>query len=227
MNVSVSTPEPLDGENRDSSLAHKERLGEGNAASEGRCSCPKCGIYKWYPPLLMLSTLLAGVFCWMYISKPVFLTQPRETFPVEARPAFQEGSPASDAELTDPPTAERGGELDPAIEGLPGEAGGSLEGEIVAGAVLSNEMRPLRVKREGPLLFKPFVLGLNSPEGEGEGEEEVAAEGGSESESESAEADSGSGEVENYRVQASFMAEFAADSDSPPESGDGKESPSN
>ena len=42
---------------------------------------PVCRLYRWYPPLLVTSTVMAGVFCLMYVTKPVFIEAPAQVLP--------------------------------------------------------------------------------------------------------------------------------------------------
>lgn len=42
------------------------------------CGCSRCVLYRWYPPLLVISTVMAGVFCLLYLTKPVRLVAPEE-----------------------------------------------------------------------------------------------------------------------------------------------------
>lgn len=101
------------------------------------CACPRCGTYKWYPPLLVLSTVLTGVFCWLYISKPVFMTQsaePREEEEVAevggkaesvvssaVAPAARPNSRSSQEAGTYQQVLDPYAGLDPSMNGLPGE----------------------------------------------------------------------------------------------------------
>lgn len=61
-----------------------------NEPPTAACACPSCGTYRWYPPLLVLSTILTGVFCWLYVTKPVFMAQGEESIEEEAVAAVEE-----------------------------------------------------------------------------------------------------------------------------------------
>ena len=94
-----------------------------------QCACQRCGLYRWYPPLMLMTTALAAVFCWMYITKPVFLSAPAHQ-PLNTPPAIQEKRPVREDEPTRHTAG--GGNLDPAIARLPGDpapTGDSSAGE--------------------------------------------------------------------------------------------------
>ena len=191
-----------------------------------QCPCQRCGLYRWYPPMMLMTTALAAVFCWMYITKPVFLSTPAD-LPLNTRPAIQEMRPVREDEPT--PHTARAGNLDPAIARLPGDpapTGDASAGDEIPG----EELKPQIVKRQGPALFRPIPSG-EIPErreivvpgsglraaaeaGSGQDEDQIPAEdvvslvaggeGGPNSSS------------EEFRVHASFMAEFS----SPQQKGD-------
>ncbi len=192
------------------------------AGGEFESSCPSCGLYKWYPPLLLLSVIMAGVFCWMYITKPVFLSQPGNAPAVGARPALQERGPGDSSDAV-PPTAdysggESGGVLDPAVTSLPGDSASVVESDSgpEADAIPGVGLKPLRIRR-GPALFRPFpVADQSTPaEGAGAGSSGSGLEEGNGSLTFAA----ARSDDETYRVPASFMAEFTTilDSDGSPD----------
>ena len=221
MSQSVSTLTPLDSDRSGDDLRAPEIVQEVQH-ERVHCSCSRCSLYRWYPPLMLLSTVLAGVFCWMYISKPVFLSAPSEGPRADPLPAFQETSPARIQGDLAPPTAESSGTLDPAVASLPGDTIDLATVAPVGGALLGEELKPLVVKREGATLFKPFVineippgssLAEPAPSVVSNGEETgvgqppgSSGEPGADQESVRPEASS---DEEDYRVRASFMAEFS------------------
>ena len=219
MSDRVSKLRPLDSESEPPAHEVEEAVVE-----KGACGCSRCGLYRWYPPLMLGSTILAGVFCWMYITKPVFLSSPSERV-MDAQPAVEER--AHDLNDTDePPTAESS-TLDPAIAVLPGDPAGETKmvGEPL-GEILGEELMPLVVKREGAPLFKPFVipadvLGESPSDAEASTEDQDPQASTSEVSDEAEEEGevvnliaSGEGgassESEDYQVHASFMAEFSS-----------------
>ena len=126
-----------------------------SGASSARCTCERCGLYRWYPPMMLVSTVLTAAFCWMYITKPVFLSTPagRE---IETRSTIQERRPAD----TGTPAAHTAskGKLDPALDRLPGDPGSGEENSPVE-ELLQENLKPLVVEREGPVRFKPVPAG--------------------------------------------------------------------
>ena len=121
-----------------------------------------------------------------------------------------------------PPTAESSGTLDPAVASLPGDTIDLATVAPVGGALLGEELKPLVVKREGATLFKPFVINeippgsslaepapsvVSNDEETGVGQPPGSSgEPGVDQESVRPEASS---DEEDYRVRASFMAEFS------------------
>lgn len=173
---------------------------------------------------MLFSTVLAAVFCWMYVTKPVFLSAPNDHQSIETQPAVQEANPEERVHGTlSPPTAGASGNLDPAVASLPGDsvlvAPQSLASEST---VPGDELKPLVVRRDGPILFKPFVLnGDQSTSSESEKVEqvdpkptanadapadEIATATPAEPDHEQPEARS---DETDYQVRASFMAEFS------------------
>jgi hypothetical protein len=87
----------------------------GEYSQSNRRATPGAG-QRAYPALLLASTALAAVFCFLYITKPVIMTTPgteggQTESPVAEMPAQVAGSPAAPAEL----------ELMPSRSLLPGE----------------------------------------------------------------------------------------------------------
>ena len=174
-------------------------------------------MYRWYPPMMLMTTALAAVFCWMYISKPVFITAPAEQ-PMEIRPAIEDEQPVPRGQ----PAAHTagGGILDPAIGRLPGDPVGDHEGPPEADIPME-ELKPLIVKRRGPSLFRPIPAngisertgivvedpGPGTPEQDGGDWDPVPEDSGPGPGGGGKDGyDSGSQEL---RVHASFMAEFS------------------
>lgn len=148
-----------------SSASRNADVAEDPGCAGGTCRCSRCSLYRWYPPLLVVSTLMAGVFCALYLTKPVHLVRPADT-PVPERPEAPAGVPVSDpsAPVGDPGYGEmadtRNERLDPMLGGLPGSGrkeGGlqlATRGPVVMGGP-GEGLEPLRVNgpREG--LFVP------------------------------------------------------------------------
>jgi hypothetical protein len=171
---------------------------------------------------MLLSTVLAGVFCWMYISKPVFLSAPNEGPRADPLPAFQETGPARIQGDLAPPTAESSGTLDPAVASLPGDTIDLATVDPVGGALLGEELKPLVVKREGATLFKPFVINEIPPgsspsepapsvvsNDEETGVEQPPRSSGEPVADQEVARPEASSDEEDYRVRASVMAEFS------------------
>lgn len=164
----MNTIDKPDGKEEAAVMSSDPRAGEdtaGSGCAGGACSSSGCTLYRWYPPLLVVSTLMAGIFCALYLTKPVRLVNP-------ANPPVPEGSEASAPDPASDPSAPVGdpgyGEmaeaghahLDPMLGGLPGlvrqEEGLQLatSGPGVMGGT-GEGLEPLRVggPREG--LFVP------------------------------------------------------------------------
>lgn len=185
-----------------------------------QCACQRCGLYRWYPPMMLMTTALAAVFCWMYITKPVFLSTPAHQ-PLNTRPAIQEKRPVREDEPTSHTAG--GGNLDPAIATLPGDPA-PTDDSSARDEIPGEELKPLIVKRQGPALFRAIppdemperreitveAPGLVAAAEAGSGQDEnqvpeedvvslvAGGEGGQNSSS------------EEFRVHASFMAEFSS-----------------
>ena len=214
MSESISRLNPVESER----IPANVKAGTESLERPDLCACQRCGLYRWYPPMMLMTTALAAVFCWMYITKPVFLSTPAHQ-PLNTRPAIQEKRPVREDEPTRHTAG--GGNLDPAIARLPGDpapTGDSSAGEEIPG----EELKPLIVKRQGPSLFRAI------PPGEMPGRREIAVEAPEVGDA----AEAGSGQDENqvpeedvvslvaggeggqnssseeFRVHASFMAEF-------------------
>ena len=116
---------------------------------ESHDDCSSCDLYKWYPPLLLLSTIMAGVFCCLYLTKPVFVVPAGGGAPVSGSPAvelYHSGEEESDLE---PKTAQVPAPLNPEQ--------GSLPGEDPAAAPLPGGLQPLRGAGEGGATFRPLA----------------------------------------------------------------------
>ena len=119
--------------------------------------CTNCRAIKWYPPLLTLSTLMSGVFCWLYLTKPVQVTQTViEPTGVSDSGALVQESQTSPGDLviaksSVPPPAS----FDPEQSGLPGESSGpSAE---VASVVPGQDVQPIIVPRAKAIRFEPMT----------------------------------------------------------------------
>lgn len=117
---------------------------------------------RWYPPLLTLSTLMSGVFCWLYVTKPVQVTQTviESTQAGAELPALvREAPPATGNFVLSQDTAPAQSlSFTPEQGGLPGEgvSATGLESNLVPG----QDVAPVVVQRGKSSLFKP----MTSPE---------------------------------------------------------------
>ncbi len=68
-----------------------------------------CATQRCYPWLLLTSTLIAGAFCYLYLTKPVLPLRGPDAPPAAAAPAAPKTSPA--ATEASPPTAAPGLEM--------------------------------------------------------------------------------------------------------------------
>jgi len=114
---------------------------------------------------------MAGLFCWMYVTKPVFVGPSRVAHPEAVGPAIRQ----LEAETGEwrPSTAGVGTSLDPARGGLPGESAAADTITIVNGdnAPEAEGFRPLKARPGGRGLFTPFAAppaGGGAPEQKGE-----------------------------------------------------------
>ena len=150
---------PSAGSQPDSAVGEQGKAPGEASTPPARCTCQRCGLYRWYPPMMLGSTVLAAIFCWMYITKPVFLTAPSGQT-LDPQPAIQEKSPVDEA-VPAPHTAGRGN-LDPALGRLPGDAAADSSTSPVE-ELLGAKLEPLVVEREVPSLFEPVPV--NRPPG--------------------------------------------------------------
>lgn len=152
-----------------SGVPPEENFDGGGGKGCGTEQCPRCNLYGWYPPLLLLSTAMAGIFCWMYVTKPVFLSPSSSGNPASINPAVdhREGGPFADG--VEPKTASvparaetvatmsprrgvpsrtepKAVRLDPELATLPGESPSALPS--------AQELEPLRPASRG--LFRPL-----------------------------------------------------------------------
>ena len=121
--------------------------------SSAPCKCQRCGISRWYPPMMLASTALTAVFFWMYITKPVlFPVAPIP--PLSPEPVIQRQEPVLEAEKA--PYISSRNPLDPGASALPGE---SEDQTVLPDQEHTSEdkLRPLIIKRNGPSLFRPFT----------------------------------------------------------------------
>ena len=226
MSKSVSTLSPLDSEQPVVPLATPEFV-EGVQEERSQCTCSRCGMYRWYPGLMLLSTILAGVFCWMYVTKPVFLSAPVDRQQMEAQPAIQELVPERIQGDLSPPTAGLRGNLDPALANLPGDPAPIATVDSGTSELPGDEFQPHFGGRKGPTLFRPLVVegtgGEKPSPKEPAGRDLVAADRAVTSEEsvgqEPINAEvavprlklpEGRSDQEDYQVRASFMAEFSS-----------------
>ena len=127
---------------------------------------------RWYPPLLTLSTLMSGIFCWLYVTKPVHVTQTVISSGVGSDVA---GLPVLSS-LEDEGQASAAGKgsafsgLDPERAGLPGDPIPVAESK--ATVLPGQEFAPLVVPRPTEPVFQPM-----SPEELSEALQASAGEG--------------------------------------------------
>ncbi len=177
--------------------------------------CQHCRVSRWYPPMLLASTVLTTVFFWMYITKPVFspVSPPAPNSTIQGQDQIQ----ADETKLH----LVSQSNLDPGTSTLPGDLQSQPMGtdqEEISG----DRLRPLIIKRNGPSLFRPFTQEASSGPSAGEADSRIrksgpvsdkrpekaevsgGESGSSDSESSSAErSDSG-----DLHVHASIMGEF-------------------
>ena len=216
MNGGASRPDSAQGE----SMTPGMGLGTEPSQVSERCNCQRYGIFRWYPPMMFITTAAAAVFCWMYVTKPVFVTEPaRQSLDIE--PVIQDQAPVEESEPVLHTAAL--GMLDPDIGSLPGDhAPPGKEGED--DEIPGEELKPLIVKRQGPPLFHPVppdemprrtgIAETSSATTEGDAandgpvRNQVVTQGiASPGRGREIREDSASG---NFHVHASFMAEFSA-----------------
>jgi hypothetical protein len=115
-----------------------------------------CRLYRWYPPLLVVSTIMTGAFCMLYVTKPVFIEAPNSSFHEQLNvPIYAEQ--IADAEGVVAPDDGRAiipVHLDPGLSSIPGEPVPVLEPE--AGVPPIAELEPLAVPRARKPLFQPM-----------------------------------------------------------------------
>lgn len=113
---------PLDAPGRGSGALGREGE-EGCLAGTKACRCGRCRLYRSYPPLLAASTLMAGVFCVLYLTKPVRFSAPAGGgIPVVAPAAPSAGLLVEAAAVGGAvPDPDDGRGLDPMLGGLPGD----------------------------------------------------------------------------------------------------------
>ena len=115
--------------------------------------CNSCNLVKWYPPLLTMSTIMAGVFCWLYVTKPVLVT--KTVMPSVEAPSTQLVASAPDLNgdvvvraVSAMPT------LSPDVGFLPGE---KLLGQAqLEPPVPGQDVEAVRVQRSARSLFQPL-----------------------------------------------------------------------
>lgn len=136
------------------------------------CGCSNCAMYRWYPPLLVVSTVLAGLFCTLYLTKPIRVVSPRDTDdPVESIPVSEPEQQDQEAERRYDQMVENSDSLlNPMLGGLPGESLSRVsppQGNqaLANSAIPPTGLEPLNVKGPRQQLFVP-----SAPE-EGVGEQ--------------------------------------------------------
>jgi hypothetical protein len=137
----------------------KDDVGHVMAPKKG-CGCNDCSLYRWYPPLLIVSTLLAGLFCLLYLTKPVKVVAPVEEGGGMA-PVVVPGQPEQPAarphEIAESKVDES--RLDPLLGALPGDPveENGLALATQGNSPPSNDQGTLRPVRVGPRqgLFVP------------------------------------------------------------------------
>lgn len=115
--------------------------------------CNSCNLVKWYPPLLTMSTIMAGVFCWLYVTKPVMVT--KTVIPSVEVPSSQLVASGPDLNgdvvvraVSAMPT------LSPDIGFLPGEE--LLVKDQAESPVPGQDVQAVRVQRSARSLFQPL-----------------------------------------------------------------------
>ena len=150
MNEESQVPKPIPSE---FAASGSEREISPSGGADSTCSCQRCSLYRWYPPMMLASTTLTAVFFWMYVTKPV-LSPALDLNPLTLEPSFEETGSGSE-EGTDSYAATPA-ILDPGVGLLPGDLEketGALAEEEISGETL----RPLIIKRNGPSLFRRFT----------------------------------------------------------------------
>ena len=202
------------------SMTPGRRPGAGPSKVSERCNCQRCGLLRWYPPMMFITTAAAAVFCWLYVTKPVFVTGSMEQSS-DIEEISQDQAPVDDQKPVFHTAAT--GMLDPGVGALPGDHAPPDE-MLGEDNIPAEELKPLIIRRQGPSLFHPVPL-EEMPGRTGADEaspaivkgdvvhdrsgrnqiviEEVASPGGGAEVRE----DSASGD---FHVHASFMAEFSA-----------------
>lgn len=201
------------------SMTPGKRVGPESSKVSERCNCQRCGLLRYYPPMMLITTAAAAVFCWLYVTKPVFVTGVMEQPPV-VEEISQDQAPRDEHEPVFHP--EVTGALDPGIGTLPGDEV-PPDGKFGEDHIPAEELKPLIVKRQGPSLFRPIPREEMPPK-MGVAEARPAILKGdahdrtdrNQSAIEEVVSSGGGGEVREDRasgdlhVHASFMAEFSA-----------------
>lgn len=143
--------------------------------SKSDASCTSCQLVKWYPPLLTLSTVMAGVFCWLYVTKPVVVT--KTMIPESDSPPSlivkQDLHENRDLVVKIESETSQGDTLNPELGFLPGEE--NAPAPSFSDAIPGQGVEIVRVKRSERRLFKPLeneniLLEEVVPDDEGEPE---------------------------------------------------------
>ncbi|NNC88146.1 MAG: hypothetical protein HKN82_06760 [Akkermansiaceae bacterium] len=144
MNKTADPPQPAS-----TSRGNSGNDDEAACATHATVACTTCNLYKWYPPLLLLSTIMAGVFCCLYLTKPVFLAPSGDGYPGAVSPAVETmPSPLEEDDL-EPKTAQIPARMNPEMGALPGES--RAEPPAVAG------LQPLITTPRPQGLFRPLA----------------------------------------------------------------------
>ena len=115
-----------------------------------------CRLYRWYPPLLVVSTVMTAVFCMLYVTKPVFIEAPNSSLPEQFTvPVYAEQiADAGDVSAPDGGRAVIPVHLDPGLSSIPGEPAPEPGSE--AGVPPIAELEPLTVPKARKPLFQPM-----------------------------------------------------------------------
>ena len=202
------------------SMTPGRRIEAGPSKVSERCNCQRCGLLRWYPLMMFITTAAAAVFCWLYVTKPVFVTGAMEQSP-DVEEISQDQAPLDDQKPVFHTAAT--GMLDPGVGVLPGDHAPPDE-MLGEDNIPAEELKPLIIKRQGPSLFHPVPL-EEMPGRTGAAEASPVIEKGNVVRDrsgrnqiviEEVESPGGGGKVRedsasgDFQVHASFMAEFSA-----------------
>lgn len=140
----------------------KEENHVANQPKKSPC-CRSCRLVKWYPPLLTVSTVMTGVFCWLYVTKPVTVTRTSvaptyESLAVHGQPVAEKVALAT-VEASVPQGLTEVSVLSPEMDFLPGELSDSVVTPLVEDPIPGQGVQVVRVERSERPLFIPFEEG--------------------------------------------------------------------